>query len=161
MAQSEEQQIEFVVMSLAKDPLQDLISSLATNVKSIQLVEERVKVLSSKEGTDINSALSCSEPTNFIMGPDPSLGLTQMHIGSATVPSEVQEWLDNADREQMPPHLESLKAGQRSLSMAVQEELQVRQHEEDHANARRRDVGGLMQKFAQKVKQKLHSQEAV
>ena len=161
MVQAEENQIEFAILGLVKDPLYTFRSSLAANVKSINALSERMHEIRSK-----GKALSHNQPqtqgsyanSHVLEGPDLSLGLTQQQIEESALPEPISTLLSSSSSSDSLPDLmiqrTELIAAQTSLKLAIQEEQQSANQEEDRANARRGDMGGKMQTFAQKVKQK-------
>ena len=156
MAQYEESQIEFAILSLLKDPICTAISALAINVKSVVCLSTRLEEL--RQGgvsDDHDDAIPGSNSQiQLISGPDPSLRLTQKHIDSSEYPEKVVLVASGDSRPDIRALRRQLADEQLSLKIAVQREIESWQEDEDKANVRRRDLGGRMQKFAEKVKRK-------
>ena len=155
MAQYEESQIEFAILSLVKDPVIDLLSALAENVKGLIATQSRLDAIQ----PDWQSATT-SEPQKqdrhaslpVLSGPDAGLGLTEKQISNARVTEQIASQLQNVSSTEVMITRRGLITAQQGLRMAVQEEVQSKYWEEERARARTRDFGGKMQKFARKVK---------
>ncbi|KAI2816460.1 hypothetical protein CBS63078_6224 [Aspergillus niger] len=63
----EEDQIEFSILSVARDPLPELVDQLATNVKSLEIIQERLSSIH-ESSIDLESTLADSWKNLFITG---------------------------------------------------------------------------------------------
>ncbi|GES65578.1 ubiquitin carboxyl-terminal hydrolase [Aspergillus terreus] len=138
MAEYEEGQIQFSILSLARDPLPDLVKKLATNVKSLELLNQRID--SEREpGSDLGLAEPLLE--NTLLGPDASYGLKRDQIDQATVAPEEVETYQKCSVEEAIQGRKQLALAQTSLRMSIREEQQSHQADEDYAAGRRYDYG--------------------
>ncbi|RJE26656.1 ubiquitin carboxyl-terminal hydrolase [Aspergillus sclerotialis] len=138
MAEYEEDQIEFSILSLAKDPLVDLVGKLAANVKCLEIVQQRLKT--HEEGSS-NHELVASLLENTILVPDESYGLTRVDIDEAVVTSEQMEEYGNCTIDGLIQNLQKLSTSQCDLRATIKEEQQSRQADDDYAFGRRYDYG--------------------
>ena len=158
MAQYEESQIEFAILSLIKDPLLNLLTDLAENFKAIIALSARLDTIKADwESFTTMSEDNVGQLTDFLTVADPALGLTQEMIDSAQLPCDVAKLMPSRSSTAIWESRAKLITAQRGLRIAVQEEIQLKQSEEQRANARRRDFGANMQKFAEKVMAKAMS----
>ncbi len=153
MAQYEENQIEFAILSLVKDPLVDLLSDLAENVNGLMATLSQLDEIQHDWASFIDNS-NGQDKAEFLKGADAGLGLTEEHISKARAMQE--------NEHQRP--LESATAGlrkrnelivaQQCLRIAIQEENQSVGLEQARARARNSDFGVKMQKFARSVQAK-------
>lgn len=155
MAQYEENQIEFAILSLVKDPIIDLLAALAENVQSIIATQSRLDVI----GPDWRSLIADEYDKNdpclterALAGPDPGLLLTHEQILSAITDKALAARLLTCELTEALEIRKDLIATQRGLKMALQDEIQSKGLEDDKARRRTHDLGAKMQKFARKVK---------
>ena len=143
MAEYEEGQIEFSILSLVKAPLAGLVSDLAQNVKSLF-------ALSHSEGTYENSSNSAFDPAyvGFCTGsdlpickPDAALGLTQDMIDRATLPPGIQNAVQSRDLSIIPQLWHDLTIAQASLKASIVEEQLSKHLDHERAESRRWDYG--------------------
>ncbi|RMJ25554.1 ubiquitin carboxyl-terminal hydrolase [Aspergillus sp. HF37] len=144
MAEYEEDQIEFSILSLAKDPLIDLTAKLAVNVKCLRLVRELIDA--HEEGS------STAEPAaslleNTILGPDASYALTQDNIGEAVIAADQREEYQACSIDALIQHLQKLSGNQLELRASIKEEQQSNQADDDYAAGRRYDYGPAVRQW--------------
>ncbi|EAU31116.1 conserved hypothetical protein [Aspergillus terreus NIH2624] len=138
MAEYEEGQIQFSILSLARDPLPDLVKKLAINVRSLELLNQRIG--SERErGSDLGFAEPLLE--NTLLGPDASYGLELDQIDQATVAPEEVETYQKCSVEEAIQARKQLALAQASLRVSIREEQQSHQADEDYAAGRRYDYG--------------------
>ena len=157
MAQYEESQIEFAILSLVKDPIIDLLSALAKNVKGLIAAHSRLDTIQPdwKSFTTSESLEDDRQATAHVLtGPDAGLGLTKEQISQARITEQLANRLRTGSSTEAMTLRKELIAAQQGLRMAIQEETQSKYLEEERASARTRDFGAKMQKFARKVKTK-------
>lgn len=141
MAAYEEEQIEFSILGLVRDPLPGLIQELAVNVRRLEVINERL-MTSGVTDTGADSSMETSQsleaPQETLLGPEPFYGLTRAMIDEAVIPEESSE-------EQIPSFLvekrDELRQAQTALRGRVREEKQMRDADDDHATGRRYDYG--------------------
>lgn len=138
MAEYEEDQIEFSILSLAKDPLVDLTSRLAANVKCLETIQQCIET---HEEDSSKHELAASVLENTILVPDDSYGLTRDGIDNAVVTAEQMEEYRDCTIDGLIQHLEKLSKTQIELRATIKEEQQSRQADEDYALGRRYDYG--------------------
>lgn len=137
MAEYEEDQIEFSILSLVKDPLVNLVDKLADNVKCLELVSG---LIDAHEG-GMTAEQTASIPENTIRGPNASYGLTRERIDSAVIPADQQEGHQNSSVDALLQHLQKLAESQLELRASIKEEQQANQADDDYAAGRRYDYG--------------------
>ena len=138
MAEYEEDQIEFSILSLAKDPLVDLVGKLAANVKCLEIVQQRLKT--HEEGGS-KRELVASLLENTILVPDESYGLTRVDIDEAVVTAKQMEEYEDCTIDGLMQNLQKLNTTQHDLRATIKEEQQSRQADDDYAFGRRYDYG--------------------
>ncbi|KAJ5377872.1 uncharacterized protein N7496_005281 [Penicillium cataractarum] len=137
MAAYEEDQIEFSILGLVKDPLSDLTGQLAVNVKSLDMVHERLK----SDGDTATAATTVASFEGTVIGPDPSLGLTRAVIDEAVIPEGTQKEYQSCSPSQLQVHRQTLSQAQGELRSRVREEQQSQRADDDYATGRRYDYG--------------------
>lgn len=141
MAEYEEDQIEFSILSVAKDPLVELEDKLAVNVKCLEAVN--CWLASREEAEEIcprpESPVSLLE--NTILGPDSSFNLTRNRIDGAIIPPEREVQYARASAEELRQHQYWLSNEQRELRASILEEQQSHRADDDYAAGRRFDYG--------------------
>ncbi|KAJ5288479.1 hypothetical protein N7478_001509 [Penicillium angulare] len=137
MAAYEEEQIEFSILGVVRDPLPGLIQQLADNVRGLEVLTSRVM---EENPNDIEAMMSGLPET--VLGPDPSYDLTREVIDTATVSKEVSKILSSqSSLAEVQQRLQELIAEQRELLKNIREEQQSQRTDEDHATGRRYDYG--------------------
>ena len=155
MAQYEEDQIEFAILSLIKDPLLDLLSTLATNVKIIAALETRLdKIKPDWRRYDTSSANGGDGCLNaHLTTADASYGLEQHDIDDVNISNPASAALLSSENVvDILAFRQELILEQASVRLDIREERQSVEAEDCRAAARRRDLGAQLQQFARKVK---------
>ncbi|KAK2871801.1 hypothetical protein FQN49_002809 [Arthroderma sp. PD_2] len=150
MAEYEEDQIEFSILSLSKDPLPGYKADLATNIKSLRRVNNRLSELGKRGEADQEDAV--------LSGPaHPEYGLTEDTVEQALVPELVAAKCSTDNSEELARERQLLVQQQSQLRVQVKDEQQSRQSEIDYANSRRHDYGPAVQTWTRFLarKQKL------
>lgn len=150
MAEYEEGQIEFAILSLVKDPLLELVPALAENVKGLQTLASHLKSIS----TDTKNCASLGDQqdcvvTHTLMGPDLNIGLTSDVIEQAKVASSIESALHSHEVSDVIASQEELCIAQARLWTSVRDECEAQRLDVEKANARRHDYGPLAIKLAQ------------
>ena len=156
MAQYEEGQIEFAILSLVRDPLLDMIPALAKNVKSINALSSRLDVIKpgwedffdSSMKNEIVGRNSLSVDASF------SYGITQRMLDQAQPSQAVTDLCHGSKVPEILAHYGQLITAQVGLRMSIREEMQSNQSDEERAAARTCDYGARMQNFVRKMKVK-------
>ena len=159
MAQYEEGQIEFAILSLVRDPLHEMTSSLAENVKAINALSARLDIVKPEwQDTCEPQANSEVAGTNSLIR-ESSLahGLTQDMLDRAALRQAVVDLCHGSVASDMLRHREQLIAMQADLRMSIREEIQSNQSDEEKAAARASDFGARMQNFVRKMRLKQQS----
>lgn len=133
-----EENIEFSILGLVRDPLPDLIQQLAVNVRSLEILNERLMSLEDGAPETEATLLALKET---VLGPDPSLALTRADIDAAVVPDAIQAESQNSLSEQLRQRQRGLTTAQRELRGRIREQQQTQRADEDHATGRRYDYG--------------------
>ncbi|KAJ5548652.1 hypothetical protein N7513_005886 [Penicillium frequentans] len=129
MAAYEEEQIEFSMLGVVRDPLHDLIQQLAVNVRGLEILNAQL----TSPATPVLPDAMLSELTETVLGPDPSYGLSREDIDAAGI-SEIAS-------SEFATELRRLRDVQRQLRGRIREEQQIQRSDEDHATGRRYDYG--------------------
>ena len=148
MADYEDGQIEFSILGLVRDPLLNLVEDLAVNVKSQQMVHDR---LQDGSGNGKGKDALYEEAT---LGPDESLGLTQDAIDQATVPAEEKARMEKKSREVLLEHRQSLWIRNQELQSLIREEQESRRQDMEYAMQRRFDYGPAVRRWLKLLQQK-------
>ncbi|KAI5306553.1 hypothetical protein KEM56_000285, partial [Ascosphaera pollenicola] len=145
MAEYEEDQIEFSVLSLAKDPLIDLRAQLCSNIASLvaidaHLSQSGVEVVSLEEGT--------------LTGPDATYGVTQSMLDDKNASSSIEALISSESSDQLIKRRADFAKSQRELRASITEEEQSRKADEEYAAQRRHDYRPPVEKWLRILAQK-------
>ncbi len=157
MAQYEESQIEFAILSLVKDPVIDLLSVLAENVRGIIATQSRLDEIKPdwrSFTTDATNERDQRTMENVLTGPDTGLLLTDEQIFLASTEKDVAIRLQTCQPTEALTIRKELIETQQGLKLALQDEIQSRHMEDEKAGTRTHDFGAKMQRFARKVRAK-------
>ena len=163
MAQYEEGQIEFAILSLVRDPLLELIPALAENVKAINALSTRLDIV--KPGweafTDSLTDGELAGTDSLINNPNLAYGLTQEMLEQAEPSQAVMDLCHGDIASDILGHREQLIAAQANIRMSIREEIQSNQSDEERAASRTCDYGARMQNFVRKMRVKKQSLKEV
>ncbi len=159
MAQYEEGQIEFAILSLVRDPLLEMIPALAENVKAINALSTRLDVVKPgwKDFIDSSTNGQIAGTDSLISNPNLSYGLTQEMLDQAEPSQAVIDLCHGDVASDILGHREQLITTQAGLRMSIREEIQSNQSDEDRAASRTCDYGARMQNFVRKLRVKQQS----
>lgn len=145
MAAYEEEQIEFSILGLVRDPLPGLIQELAVNIRSLEVINERLMIsgaaaASTDAGVDssMETSQSLEALQETLLGPDPFFGLTRAMIDEAVIPEALSE---EGSPSSLIEKREELREAQTALRGRVREEQEAQDADDDHATGRRYDYG--------------------
>jgi ubiquitin carboxyl-terminal hydrolase L5 len=150
MAAYEEDQIEFSILGLVRDPLPDLLSSLAINVRSLEILSQRAMSLSV-----LGIEVFWDE---LILGPEPSLGLTREDIDAAEIPDTVQNY-QSCSAKQLQKYQQELSKDQKELRIRIREEQQSQRKDDEYAAGRRFDYSPAVRTWLRLLARKQELQE--
>ncbi|KAL1962809.1 hypothetical protein VTN77DRAFT_9178 [Rasamsonia byssochlamydoides] len=145
MTEYEEDQIEFSILGLVRDPIIDCIGELALNVKRLRKLNERLGDIQDVTST---ATQPITHHDDIILGPAPAFGLTQEDIDLAKIPDEQDEQYQMCSLEELALEQQSLRASQQAIKASIQEELQSRQRDDDYAAGRRHDYSSAVYSWA-------------
>jgi ubiquitin carboxyl-terminal hydrolase L5 len=137
MAAYEEDQIEFSMLSLVKDPMVELVARLAGNVKSLSAIDD----LLSKAGVADPERQSLPLSDGTVYGPDSSFNLTQEIIDHASIPEIEMSKFQSATCEELRQYRLDIAAEQPGIRASIGEEQQSQRADENYAAGRRHDYG--------------------
>lgn len=140
----EEDQIEFSILSLVKDPIVDLIPRLAANVRAVLTIDERITAL----GVAESEIRGDPGEDSTIYGPDASFDLTREILDTVTVSEDDLVKYQSATREELLRQRQELVDAQKELRASIKEEQQSYRADEDYAASRRHDYGPAIHKWA-------------
>lgn len=135
MAAYAEGDIEFSILGLVRDPLPDLIQQLASNVRSLEIINERF--MSQQDP----AAKPQATLTETVLGPEPSLALTRADIDAAVIGEAMQAEYRDCSPTRLAQHQQELSQAQLELRGRIREEQQAHRADEDYATGRRYDYG--------------------
>lgn len=156
MAEYEEGQIEFGVLSLVKDPLLGLIPTLAENVKVSAEISSRLQKFESGWEDSISASLHgpSSRHESTLTRPDEGYSLTADAIEKAVVSEVIQERLDRGSIEDLRSFREELVAAQARVRSSIEEEQQLHRSDTDRAASRRHDYGPIVHTWVRMLAQR-------
>lgn len=149
MEEYEEDQIEFSILSLGRDPLLGLTEKLAVNVKSLEVVNKRLR-----DTTNSETAAADDTEDNTILGPDASLSLTREAIDHAEIPADQKEAYESCSPEELNQFRQKLSEEQQELRAAIREEQQSKNADDDYAAGRRYNYGSTVSKWVSTLARK-------
>jgi ubiquitin carboxyl-terminal hydrolase L5 len=150
MAAYEEEEIEFSILGLVRDPLPDLIKDLAVNVRTLGILNERATSLYPTTDTPADET---------ILGPEPSLSLTREEIEAVVIPQETLHDYQTCSQTKLKEYQETLTSDQRELRGRIREEQQSHRSDDEHAAGRRFDYGPAVRTWLRRLAQKQQLQE--
>ncbi|KAJ5555514.1 hypothetical protein N7461_003984 [Penicillium sp. DV-2018c] len=145
MAAYEEEQIEFTILGLVRDPLPDLIKAFAVNVRALGILNERATEPLPRDVT--------------ISGPEPSLSLTQEEIDAAVLPQDTLDEYQTCSETRLKELQQTLINEQWELRARIREEQQSHRADDEHAAGRRFDYGPAVRTWLRRLAQKQRLQE--
>ena len=153
MAQYEEGQIEFAILSLVRDPLLNLIPMLAENVRSIAELSARLDVVK-PDWRDFETTPVNGGSTGLLTASNAFHGLSQKELDQVEIPEVISKLCQSNTADDLLARRQQLATAQAGLRLSVRDEQQSNQLDEDRACARKCDYGARMQNFVRKVKMK-------
>lgn len=156
MAEYEEGQIEFAILSLVRDPLLDLLPTLAENLKISQEISTRLNNLRPDWKNFVSAAANGeSLPQEAtLVEPDRGYGLTPDAIGKAIVPEGVQQRLNKESVGDLVAFRQELMTAQAGIRTSIKEEQQSGRSDDEWAASRRHDYGPVVQAWVGMLAQK-------
>ncbi|KAL9615514.1 MAG: hypothetical protein Q9167_000027 [Letrouitia subvulpina] len=144
MAQYEEGQIEFAVLSLVKDPISNLLTALTENVKSGAVILSHLDNINPAWMDEATLPLDCEAlRARFMLKSHEHYGIDQMETNPAIGTNLVLEELCAQDVPQLVTKLQGLVEDQAMLKSSVKSEREANRLEEEQATSRRNDQGQL------------------
>ncbi|KAK7529871.1 ubiquitin carboxyl-terminal hydrolase [Phyllosticta citribraziliensis] len=144
MAQYEEGDIEFGLLSLVKDPRIELKQQLVQNIKSIQMCEERLTQI--KPTWREFAMAGDSSEENLIVGPSSDYSIGAHDIRIATIPPSFEKRVKaDDDPTTLIDARQKLVTEQAGLRAALRDEEQVAAADREKAESRRYDYGPFVQ----------------
>ncbi|KAH8688890.1 ubiquitin C-terminal hydrolase 37 [Talaromyces proteolyticus] len=153
----EEDQIEFSVLSLVRDPLRARVEKLALNVRRLQAIRTcfTTSLRSSAEET-LGDA-----PGIVLLGPDTSLGLTQDILDLVGDPRDEIDTYNRCSCNELSSEYSRLVVEQQDILMSIREEMQSRQSDDENAEGRRHDYSSAVEYWARALIQKGNLRELI
>ncbi|KAL4783959.1 hypothetical protein BJX76DRAFT_328626 [Aspergillus varians] len=140
MEEYEEDQIEFSVLSLVRDPLPDLVNQLAVNIKQLQTIERAISSRE-REATGVGPRAMAPLPENTLLGTDVSYEVTENTISEAAVPAGKEEEYLGCQMDELVQQRIDLSRAQLELRATIRDEQQSQRADDDYAAGRRYDYG--------------------
>lgn len=153
MAQYEEGQIEFSVLSLVKEPLSELTSYLAQNVKGIIAVSSRLDALQA-ERKDFTIDVQSRLTELAIAGPNTDFGLTREMIDQSPWLPSIEESIHIDIPVVLMELRQKLVQAQADLRASIREEQRSISSDQERATSRRFDYGPAVQEIIQLLARK-------
>ena len=156
MAQYEEGQIEFAILSLVKDPLTGRVDALAGNVKTIVALETRLDEVQPNWRNFMTTTTAGGDiPIDKVLTKsDPTYGLYQAMIDQAAYLPSVAAPFKNDDAQELIACRAEIAIEQVTIRMAIKEEQQSRQADIERAESRRHDHAPLVKKLLEFLNEK-------
>ncbi|KAI5283803.1 hypothetical protein KEM54_001826, partial [Ascosphaera aggregata] len=154
MAEYEEDQIEFAVLSLAKDPMIDLTAQLCSNIKTILSTDARLSEL----GVDFVES-NLEEGT--LTGPDASCGVTQNMLDEEELSEPTKARISSSSRNELIKFRQETATKQKTIRASVIEEQQSRKADEEYTAQRRHDYRPPVEKWLRILAQKGNIEQLV
>ena len=151
MARYGDGQIEFAVLSLVRDPLVMLRSSLAENIRNLQLLTARLDRMFSgwKEFVSKSADAGAPDSGNPAFGPDPDYGIEQRMIDEIEPSPTYQERLSTQSHEALLSYRQELAQDQVGLRFSIKEEQESCRLDEEKYARRRHDYGPALRAWVQ------------
>lgn len=150
MAAYEEEEIEFSILGLVRDPLPDLVHELAVNVKTLEILNERAMTPCASDTNDFGST---------VLGPDPSLCLTREEIDAVVIPQKTLDEYQTCSDSKVREYQQTVNRDQRGLRSRIREEQQSHRSDDEHAAGRRFDYGPAVRTWLRRLAQKQQLQQ--
>ncbi|KAL8711118.1 MAG: hypothetical protein Q9220_004499 [cf. Caloplaca sp. 1 TL-2023] len=145
MAQYEDGQVEFAVLSLVKEPLTAAVAALAENVKGIIALSRRLDQIACKGGTEVSDWTDNSDQAlrGIIRGPSKQYCLDQKAIEEATLVPAFERQLSSDKLSDLLTIRQELVTAQASLRTVIKDEARAVSADYERATNRRNDRGLL------------------
>lgn len=160
MGQYEEGQIEFSILSLVKEPIGEIVATLAKNVKSIIAITIRLND-SRADWKDFIMKGEGFDEDFIIAGPDSAYGLSHEMIEQTKLPSPVEEALLTNVVSVLVELRQKLVAEQAGLRASIKDEQQCIQFDQERAASRRYDYGRVVQSLVHMLGRNLKLKQAM
>ncbi|KAL9026997.1 MAG: hypothetical protein Q9196_004422 [Gyalolechia fulgens] len=151
MAQYEEGQIEFAIMGVVREPLAALVAALAENVKSINVLVQRLGQVKPDWEDFLSESTGNSKAASHetIVGPCEQYQLYADTIDRAELSPELQRRLESDGVIELLTAREEFAAAQVGLRASIRDETKAFRTDNERAASRRNDKGllakGLLQ----------------
>lgn len=137
MTAYEEDQIEFSILGLVRDPLPDLVKQLAVNVKCLEILRQQIALQEEPNPAEDTPPIL----PETVLGPDLSLSLTQTDIDEAMVAGPALAEYQTYSAVRCRQLQQELSDAQRELRASIREEVQAQRADDDYATGRGFDYG--------------------
>lgn len=161
MASYEEDQIEFSILGLVKDPMIDLVANLAQNVKELLVVKERLNAAASSVEKPVTASDDTKPLDGTLLGSDGSFNLAPDDIDQAEVSLDKMERYSTESTEELRSYEEQLMHKQKELRASVKEEQQSQNADEEHAAGRKHDYACAVHRWVSLLARKRKIEELV
>lgn len=147
MAEYEEGQIEFGILSLVRDPLLDLVPSLAESLNISQEITARLYKLR-PDREDFDTAASNGEALlqqATLTASAKEHSLPSGAVDRAIIPERLRQHLAEATIGDLEVLRQELLTAQAGMRRSIEEELESRRSDNERAASRRHDFGSVLQ----------------
>ena len=143
MAEYEDDQIEFAILGLVREPLIGLRSSLLKNIRSLQIAAERLNVIDPTWCNSIEAGVFRGEIVagSLLLGPDTGFCVDQRSLDNVKLDSQAQNQLNSESSHALSTYWRELAQAQSLLRLLIKQEQEARQFDEEKAARRRHDYG--------------------
>ncbi|TKA61831.1 hypothetical protein B0A49_11195 [Cryomyces minteri] len=147
MAEYEEGQIEFGLLTLVKDPTIHHRAQLGANIASLLAVEARLDLFNPDWRAFLSSgaAAAVADNTGVLRGASAAYGISSADVDTAFIPDSIKNKLLAACPTALMATRGELVTSQVGLRLAVKEEEECVRQDEEKAACRRRDYGPFIQ----------------
>lgn len=143
MAQYGDDQIEFAVLALVKEPLSTLVTSLAQNVKSIRSVMRRLDCVKAGLKDLRPETLDIATEKETIVGPSEQYYLDQLAIDRSKPCDTITIQLEGEEVPDLVGLGQELISVQAGLRVSIMDEARAIKADDERAANRRNDKGLL------------------
>ena len=149
MSEYEEEQTEFAILGLVKDPLESLVPQLASNINTLMAVTDRLNELRPDWEqfitTIANGETAASE--SALTSSHPGYGLHEEPLEDAALIAGADERLSTASPADLMAYHQQLVTDQAGIRASIREEQQSNDTDAERAASRRFDYVYVVQRL--------------
>lgn len=144
-----EDQIEFSVLSLVRDPILHHVEQLARNVKTLQSLRTR---LSESQVDGVKGTLGLGDFNGVLLDACPELGLTEQCLEGVHI--ETDSAGGGSEADDLAERFVQLVRRQQDIRRSILEEMQDREDDYRFAEGKRHDYSDAIERWARALSRK-------